>query len=189
MKFTSRPRGWHFTLFPPRLLVTHAKSIVSMRWQDLLLEKCKGKRVQLQLTEDHIRGFYQLKNRSVDGGILSLSLAPTEVPSEPKIAFFVLALLGCTTEVTCGLLCFCWYCSPSHVALRLVFGSKVRKEAYKTLGNPLLHVYWSVPCIIFLWIVKASWRALHERPMGESWEGTGGLEVSSINPRDCYDGQ
>lgn len=37
LKFTSRPRGWHFTLFLPRLLVTHAKSIVSMRWWDLLL--------------------------------------------------------------------------------------------------------------------------------------------------------
>lgn len=64
-----------------------------------------------------------------------------EVPSEPKPAFFVLPLLGYTTEVTCVVVCSCWRCNPLRVALRLVFGSKVRREASKTLGNPLVHVY------------------------------------------------
>jgi len=40
----------------------------------------------------------------MNGGILSLSLSLTEVPSEPKIAFFVLPLFGYTTEVTHSLL-------------------------------------------------------------------------------------
>lgn len=76
----------------------------------------------------------------VDGRILPLSLVPTEVSSEPKLALFSPSFtwLHYRSDLWVGLLLVP---RPLHVALRHVFDRKVRREAHKTLGSPLLRVY------------------------------------------------
>lgn len=87
--------------------------------------------------------------------MLSLSLVPTEVSSEHQQAFFSPALtwLHYRSDLWVVLLLVL---RPLHVALKHMFGRKVRRKAHKTLKSPSLHVYGYVPCIISLWIVRAS---------------------------------